>query len=63
MTEATDPFMPTVPKRYDPGRVTTHGVILAGWPCRICLLLLTATPSGGVLCTDCDTNTENSDDA
>lgn len=60
MTEHLDPYSPA-PGKNDPGRLTTHALMLPGWPCRICPNLLAATPGGAIVCLNCDLTGEPTD--
>ncbi len=57
--EHRDPFEIHAPTKDQFGRLYTHAVLEPGWNCRYCPNLLTATPSGGLLCLNCDTILES----
>lgn len=61
--EHRDPFMPAVPLTTELGRLVTHRVLRPGWQCRLCPNLLTATPTGWLLCLNCDTDAGRTSDA
>lgn len=55
MTAARNPFEPIPPGSGDLGRLVTVGHLAPHWLCRWCQTALSATPAGGLICTDCDT--------
>ena len=59
--EHSDPTEPAPPAKNDHGRLVTLGVLRPGWACRHCPNLLTSTPTGGLVCLNCDTTMGNRD--